>query len=139
MWSPLQTSTSCGRTRHSQRVEDDDAEDVFGDVPSVSQPPAALDEAFFAALDADAAAWRASREPVDNDALFAALNADADLQEEEILRSLGRGAAKPYDVSRKSLAPRPSQAEQAERMRKIRERADAARSKNSVHSLASIE
>jgi len=120
--------------------EDDKAEDVFHDVPTLSQQPAGPDEAFVAAL---AAAWRASREPVDDDALFAALNADAALQEEEILRSLGRSAAKPYVASREPYAPPTpvEQAEQAERLRKIRERADAAqkRSKNLIHSPDSIE
>jgi hypothetical protein len=102
-------------------------EDLFHDMPAVGKPSPPLSEAFFAALEADADAWRASRasrEP-DDAALFAALNADADAA----MRDHVTGAPGEAYVDVGARFPLPTdedRAVQAERMQRIRERADAA-------------
>lgn len=102
--------------------------DLFHDMPVVGKPSPPLGEAFFAALDADADAWRASRaarpalEGEPDEALFAALNADADAAMRDVLGEayVDRGVRFPL--------PTPEdEAQQAERLQRINERADAAR------------
>jgi hypothetical protein len=126
-----------------RRLFDSD-EDLFHDMPVVGKPSPPLSEAFFAALDADADAWRASRaarpalegrpdealfaalnealEGEPDEALFAALNADAD--------AAMRGVTGEAYVDRGARFPPPTfedEAQQAERLQRINERADAAK------------